>query len=101
MEINQRLDELSHEMKVLKNEIRQCLLDVREHVLTYYQSAPVAVGAPATASGGAEGVEELAREESAQEMVEQVGGGGPTPVINVTSNVNESPDVNMGGGGPV
>ena len=36
MELNQRLDQLEDEIKILKNEIQQSLLDIREHVLTKF-----------------------------------------------------------------
>ncbi|MDY6834964.1 MAG: hypothetical protein SVY53_09230 [Chloroflexota bacterium] len=34
--LNKKIDELENELKLLKNEIQQCLLDIREHVLTDY-----------------------------------------------------------------
>ena len=38
MDTDEKLDGLSHDVKVLKSEIRQILLDIREHVRTYYEN---------------------------------------------------------------
>jgi hypothetical protein len=38
MDTDEKLDGLSYDVKVLKSEIRQILLDIREHVRTYYEN---------------------------------------------------------------
>ena len=36
-DLNKKIADLDNELKLLKNEIQQCLLDIREHILTHYQ----------------------------------------------------------------
>ena len=38
MELNQRIDELEGELKIVKNEVQSVLLDIRERVLAYYDN---------------------------------------------------------------
>ncbi len=38
MELNQRIDELESELKIVKNEVQSVLLDIRERVLSYYDN---------------------------------------------------------------
>ncbi|MCL0065876.1 hypothetical protein M1N79_03210 [Dehalococcoidia bacterium] len=38
MELNQRIDELEGELKIVKNEVQSVLLDIRERVLSYYDN---------------------------------------------------------------
>jgi outer membrane murein-binding lipoprotein Lpp len=38
MELNQRIDELESELKIVKNEVQAVLLDIRERVLSYYDN---------------------------------------------------------------
>ncbi|MDD5093380.1 MAG: hypothetical protein PHV74_03235 [Dehalococcoidia bacterium] len=38
METNKKIDELESELKVLKNEVQSVLIDIREHVLSYYKN---------------------------------------------------------------
>jgi hypothetical protein len=90
MDISQKIEELSHEMKILKNEIRQILLDIREHVLTYYQNAPAE-------RGGEEGVEELAEQQRdsgvKEEQLAPATGSGTT--VNIGTDLRGAPDVRM------
>ena len=92
MDISQKIEELSHEMKILKNEIRQVLLDIREHVLTYYQTPPTAENA-----GGEEGVEELAEKQTGsgkkEEQLAPATGSGTT--VNIGTDFRGAPDVRM------
>ncbi|MCL0095194.1 hypothetical protein M1O52_01460 [Dehalococcoidia bacterium] len=44
MELNQRIDELESELKIVKNEVQSVLLDIRERVLSYYDNPFQAVG---------------------------------------------------------
>ncbi|MCL0064331.1 hypothetical protein M1N84_00215 [Dehalococcoidia bacterium] len=44
MELNQRIDELESELKIVKNEVQSVLLDIRERVLSSYDNPFQAVG---------------------------------------------------------
>ena len=94
MDISQKIEELSHEMKILKNEIRQVLLDIREHVLTYYQTPPTAENA-----GGEEGVEELAEKQTGsgkkEEQLAPAPATGSGTTVNIGTDFRSAPDVRM------
>jgi len=107
MEINQRVDELEGELKIIKNEVQSVLLDVREHVLSYYKNPFQMVnmqqpkgggeaGITAGISSGSGGKDRMPNSGGSRGSGEQMGnGGGQTP--NLGNGSDQAP--NSGGGG--
>ena len=86
-DLSQRIEELAGELKLLKNEIQQALLDIREHVLTYYQT-----GAPR--EGPVASQEQLAEEEKEEAKL----AASVNPVVNVEvggDQVHTKPDAHL------
>ena len=64
MELNQKISELDAELKLLKNEVKEVLLDIRESILDYENPFTTVAAAPPT-------VVEIRQEPTAQTVVAQ------------------------------
>ena len=108
MDLNERIDRLEGELKIIKNEVKQVLLDIKEQILsTYANPFPREIqitekpAAKLGQSGAALGRERVAEKEGVVEAKqEQPGGvGGGSPVAPAQGGVGGQPQ--QVGAGPL
>ncbi|MCS7206866.1 MAG: hypothetical protein NZ951_02890 [Dehalococcoidia bacterium] len=93
------LEDLENEMRILKSEVQQALLDIREFLLTYVENPfPAGGGRERSASGGvlssltqgANGFSAEGKHAETPSSVSGPGGGGSGPVSGGTASVSGS-----------